>query len=62
MVSEDIAAIDLDEVERGARVAEEDFAAGQPYASYHAWCSDSFKDGYALYLRFRRYEPKQTRH
>lgn len=59
---EECTGVDLDEVERGAITAEQDWKAGQPYASYHAWCSDGFKDGYALYLRFKRYFEKPTIH
>jgi hypothetical protein len=62
MVTEEITETELVEIERGAAAAQQDLAAGQVYASYHAWCSDPFKDGYALALRFRRYHAPQTNH
>lgn len=62
MVTEELTELDLAEIERGAAAAQQDLASGQIYASYHAWCSDSFKDGYALTLRFRRYHQKPVSH
>lgn len=49
--------VDVTAFLEGHSQARRDWEAGQPYASYVPTRSDSYKDGYAFFLRWTKYQP-----